>query len=222
MSTKNQKKHRKKRETETIDIDPSLKKHTLLEDIQALLIGSLLVSFGVTMFTHLKFLVGGTAGIAFLSAYASNYSFGVVFFVINIPFYFLALWKLGWQFTLKTFIAVLGVSFFSDFIPTLIEFGEINELFGAIMGGFLIGTGLLIMFRHKASLGGMNIVSLYLQKYHNVNAGRFQMVVDSLIIISAFFIVDLWSIVYSVLASLCMNLILAINFVKGRYLGSLD
>lgn len=212
----------KKRETETIDIDPSLKKHTLLEDIQALLIGSLLVSFGVTIFTHLKFLVGGTAGIAFLSAYATNYSFGVVFFVINIPFYFLALWKLGWSFTLKTFIAVLGVSFFSDFIPGLIEFGEINELFGAIMGGFLIGTGLLIMFRHKASLGGMNIVSLYLQKYHNVNAGRFQMLVDSVIIISAFFIVDLWSIIYSVLASLCMNLILAINFVKGRYLGSLD
>jgi uncharacterized membrane-anchored protein YitT (DUF2179 family) len=79
-----------------------------------------------------------------------------------------------------------------------------------------------MLFRHKASLGGVNIVSLYLQKYHNVNAGRFQMVVDVGIIICAFFVVDFWSVIYSILAAICMNLLLAINFVKGRYLGSLD
>lgn len=110
----------------------------------------------------------------------------------------------------------------TELMPYVFEFENINRLFGSVFGGVIIGTGILILFRHKASLGGVNVVSLYLQKYHNVNAGRFQMVVDSIIIICAFFIVDIWSILYSVLAAVCMNLVLAINFVKGRYLGSLD
>jgi uncharacterized membrane-anchored protein YitT (DUF2179 family) len=220
--TKERKDTPKEPPKESILIDPKLKKHTFFEDFQALAIGSLMVAFGVAIFTHLEFLTGGTAGVAFLSSYATDFSFGEVFFVINLPFYFLAIWRLGWMFTVKTFVSVLWVSFLSDYIPTLFEFGEINNLFGAILGGFMIGTGLLMLFRHKASLGGLNIVSLYLQKYHNVNAGRFQMVMDFIIIVCAFFIVDIWSIVYSILASVCMNLVLAINFVKGRYLGSLE
>lgn len=47
---------------ETIEIDPRLKKHTPIEDLQAFIIGSLLVGFGVSIFTHLKLLTGGTAG----------------------------------------------------------------------------------------------------------------------------------------------------------------
>ena len=208
--------------TESIQIDPALKKHSPFEDFQAITFGSLLVAFGVAMFTHLSFLTGGTAGIGFLTSYISPYSFGEVFFVINLPFYALAIWRLGWVFTIKTFVSVFLVSFLSDFIPTVFEFGEVNKLFGAILGGIMIGTGLLMLFRHKASLGGLNILSLYLQKYHDVNAGRFQMVADSITIVCAFFVVDLWSIAYSVLAAFVMNLILAINFKKGRYLGSLE
>ena len=209
-------------ETISIDIDPKLKKHTIFEDIQAILGGTLLAAVGVNIFTHLEFTTGGTAGIAFLSSYATGISFGKLFFLINLPFYALAIWRLGWIFTVKTFAAVFLLSFFSELVPKVFEFGEINPLFGAILGGLMIGVGILMLFRHRASLGGLNIVSLYLQKYHNVNAGKFQMVCDVLIVICAFFIVDFWNILYSVLAAVCMNLILAINFVKGRYLGSLD
>lgn len=209
-------------ETVTIDIDPKLKKHTIFEDAQAMVGGTLLVAFAVNIFTHLGFTTGGTAGIAFLSSYASGISFGKLFFAINLPFYALAIWRLGWMFTIKTFAAVFLLSSFSEMIPHLFEFGEINPLFGAILGGIMIGVGFIMLFRHKASLGGLNIVSLYLQKYHNVNAGKFQMVADVTIVICAFFIVDFWNLVYSVIAAVCMNLILAINFVKGRYLGSLD
>lgn len=206
----------------TIEVDSKLTKHTPVEDIQALLIGSLLVAFGVTIFTELKLLTGGTAGFAFLISYYTSFSFGEVFFVLNIPFYTLALWRLGLPFTFKTFFAVFLLSAFTELIPHGFEFGEINPLFGAIFGGLVIGTGVLMLFRHKASLGGVNIVSLYLQKYHDVNAGRFQMVVDAAIIICAFFVVDIWSIFYSLIAAVCTNLLLAINFVKGRYLASLD
>jgi len=199
-------------------IDPAIREHTLLEDVMAISVASVLLSFGIAIFSKMNFLIGGTAGVAFLTQYASGFSFGEVFFVINIPFYALALWKLGWKFTFKTFITVFLVSFCSDYVPLVFELGDINPIYGAALGGFLIGTGLLMLFRHKASLGGLNIVSIYLQKFHNVNAGRFQMCVDVLIIVGAIFVVDLMAIVYSLVASIFLNLILAVNHRPGRYL----
>ncbi|MDC3296577.1 YitT family protein [Balneolaceae bacterium] len=196
--------------------------HSLFDDVQAILLASLFMSFGVALFTQQEFLIGGTAGVAFLGSYASSWSFGQLFFVINIPFYGLALWRLGWFFTLKTFVAVGLVSILSDWIPQWIVIDSSIPLFAAIFGGSMMGAGLLMLFRHKASLGGLNILSLYLSKYHNVNAGRFQMMVDVVIIILAIYIVDIWATIYSVIAAICMNAVLAINFKKGRYLASLD
>jgi len=86
-----------------------------------------------------------------------------------------------------------------------------------LLGGFLIGSGLLMLFRHNASLGGLNILSITLQEYYGISAGKFQMAVDSVIIIAAIFIVDMWSIAYSVLAAVALNLILAINHKPGYY-----
>lgn len=199
-------------------INPSIRKHTLLEDALAISVSAIILSFGIALLSELNFLIGGTAGIAFLTQYATDISFGKVFFAINIPFYILAFWKLGWVFSLKTFFTVSLVSFCTDFVPMFFEFGDVHPIYGAALGGFLIGTGLLMLFRHKASLGGLNIVSIYLQKFHNINAGRFQMVVDVLIILAAYFVVDVMAIVYSVIASVFLNLILAVNHRPGRYL----
>ena len=48
------------------------------------------------------------------------------------------------------------------------------------------------------------------------------MIVDIIIIIMAVYIVDIWVTIYSVIAAVCMNAVLVINFKKGRYLASLD
>lgn len=55
-------------------------KHTLLDDIQAIIVGCMLISFGVTVFSHKSFLIVGTAGISFLTQYATSLSFGKVFY----------------------------------------------------------------------------------------------------------------------------------------------
>ena len=198
---------------------PEPPKHSVFDDIQGIVIGSLLAAFGIAIFSHMNFLIGGTAGVSFLVQYTTDFSFGLVFFVINLPFYVLAVKKLGWEFTIKTFLAVFGVSFLTEFIPMIFEFGEINPWFAAIFGGFLIGSGLLMLFRHKASLGGLNILSIYVQEYFKISAGKFQMVADTLIIMAAFFVVDWKALAFSVLASIALNIILAINHKPGRYRG---
>jgi hypothetical protein len=71
---------------------------------------------------------------------------------------------LGWFFTVKTFFAVGLVSILSDWVPQWIVIDSSIPLFAAVFGGSMMGAGLLMLFRHKASLGGLNILSLYLSK----------------------------------------------------------
>lgn len=194
-------------------------RHSPFEDAQALVTGTLFCALGFGLFTQAGLLTGGTAGIAFLVHYATGWRFGAVFFVINLPFYWLAVRSLGWRFTLKTFAAVALLSFFSELTPALVGFAHLNPVYAAVMGGFLVGAGLLMLFRHHASLGGVNVLVLYLQDRYGWRAGKIQMAIDCAIVLAAFAVVDVQRIALSVLGAIALNLVIAINHRPGRYLG---
>jgi len=52
-----------------------------------------------------------------------------------------------------------------------VRFAELNLVYAAVFGGFAMGVGLLILFRHRASLGGVNILALFLQERFGLRAG---------------------------------------------------
>lgn len=193
--------------------------HTRYEDAQALLIASLFVALGLTLYRHAGLLTGGTAGLSFLLFYWTHWNFGLLYFLINLPFFWLAVRSLGWGFTLKTFSSIALVSVWSELLPRWIELGSVNPVFATVMAGFLVGTGLLMLFRHKASLGGVGILVLYLQNRHGWRAGKVQMAIDSCIVLAAFVIVSPEKIALSVLGAVALNLILAVNHKPGRYMG---
>lgn len=193
--------------------------HTPFEDAQALVTGSLFVALGVAMFGKAGLLTGGTAGLAFLIHYATGWRFGPVFFAINLPFYWLAVRTMGWVFTLKTFCAIAALSLFTELMPLVLRFEALHPLYAGVMGGFLVGAGLLMLFRHKASLGGLNVLVLHLQERYGWRAGKVQMVIDCLIVLAAFALVEPWLIAVSVLGAVALNLVVAVNHKPGRYLG---
>ncbi len=192
-------------------------RHQPHEDIQALLTGTLFVSLGVVLFGQTGLLSGGTAGIAFVIHYATGWNFGLLFFLINLPFYGLAYRRIGRAFTLKTFASVALLALFSNLLPQWIHLRDIQPLLAAVLGGLLIGTGMLMLFRHQASLGGFNVLALYLQERYGWRAGLIQMGLDCGIVLAAFMLTDAWHIALSVLGAVAMNQILAINHRKGRY-----
>jgi uncharacterized membrane-anchored protein YitT (DUF2179 family) len=195
-------------------------RHRLHEDIQALVTGTLFVALGVVMFGHAGLLTGGTAGIAFLIhyAYAADISFSLAFFVVNLPFYVFAWRRMGAAFTLKTFTAVALLSLFTHFLPRGLTFEHLSPPLAAVLGGLLCGTGMLILFRHRASLGGLNVLVLYLQERLGWRAGKVQMAIDSLIVLGAFWVADWERVALSVLGAVVLNLTLAINHRPGRYM----
>ena len=192
-------------------------RHRPHEDIQALVTGTLFVALGVVMFGRTGLITGGTAGIAFLIHYATGWNFGLVFFAINLPFYGLAYRRMGRAFTLKTFASVALLAGISNLLPQWITLGAINPVFASIAGGLLMGTGMLILFRHRASLGGFNVLVLYLQERFGWRAGLVQMALDCCIVMLAFALTDWWHITLSVLGAVVLNQTLAINHRTGRY-----
>lgn len=201
------------------DPDTLPHKHRFYEDVLALLMGTLLAALGVAFYTEATLAVGGVAGVSMLVGYASGIDFATAFFVINLPFYVLAILRMGWPYTLRTFAAVLLVSVFSRLTPGWIDVASIDPAYAAIVGGGLIGMGLLILFRHRAGLGGLNILALYLQDKGIVSAGWFQLGVDLTILIAAFFLLPLDKVLLSILGAVVLNLVLAVNHRPGRYLG---
>ena len=197
---------------------PQPPKHRIYEDIQALLTGTLFVSLGIVMFGHSGLLTGGTAGVAFLLHYATGWNFGLLFFAVNVPFYGLAWKRMGKPFTVKTFIAVGLLALLTNVVPTLVRFESLNPVFTAVMGGLLMGAGMLILFRHRASLGGFNVLVLYLQDRFGWRAGRIQMALDCSIVLCSFAVVDWQHTALSVLGAVVLNQTLATNHRVGRYM----
>jgi uncharacterized membrane-anchored protein YitT (DUF2179 family) len=194
-------------------------RHTFLEDAQAILVAPLFVAFAVLLFRQAGLLTGGTVGVAFLIHYASGWPMGAVVFAINLPFYIFAVRSMGWAFTIKTFICVSLLAVYTEVLPMLVTLQSINPVFAAVMGGFLAGVGLLILIRHKASLGGLGVLAIYLQNTKGWRAGKVQMAADFVIVGAALLIRDPLSVGLSIVGALALNLVIAVNHKAGRYMG---
>ena len=184
-----------------------------------MLVGTLLVALGIALYSSATLSTGSTAGLALLLQYATHIPFGWLFFAINLPFYILAILRMGWPFAVKTFACVALVSVFTANIPHWLEISWVHPLFAALAGGALMGLGILSLFRHKASVGGINILALFLQDNFNIRPGFFQLAVDAIILVAAFFVLPFDWVIYSVLGALVLNLIVALNHKPGRYIG---
>lgn len=192
-------------------------RHRFYEDVVAMLIGTSFVSLGLTLYAQAKLMTGSTAGVALLVHYATNWQFALVFFLINLPFYYLAIKRMGWHFTIRTFIAVALMSVFTRLFPMWVDFSTLEPVFAAIMGGTLVGMGVLALFRHRAGVGGINILALYLQDNYNIRAGWSQLALDLLLMAISLFYLSPHQVALSVIGAVVMNVIIAINHKPGRY-----
>ncbi|MEN8919686.1 MAG: YitT family protein [Octadecabacter sp.] len=196
------------------------RRHTLLEDAQGLFTGTGMAATGLVILTHLGLVTGQTAGLALLLSYVTGYSFALMFFLVNLPFYWLGYKRIGPRFVVKTIVAVALVSIFSIWFPTLISFETLNPFFGVALFGVLTGAGLLAIFRHGASLGGVGILALYIQENTGFRAGFTQLLFDACIFAAAFFIIDARAVLFSMLGAFIVNMIITFNHRKDWYVAT--
>lgn len=199
--------------------DPEITRHAAYEDALAILMGTLFVAFGVMLYAQAQLVTGGTAGLALLLHHATGAGFWLVFSAVNLPFYVLALWRMGWRVALRTFLAVSLVSIFARLLPDWVSLTQLNPIFATVIGGGLMGNGLLMLFRHRTALGGVNILAMFLQERFGLRAGWVQLGLDLAILGASLFVIAPQNLALSLLGAVIVNMILAINHRPGRYLG---
>jgi uncharacterized membrane-anchored protein YitT (DUF2179 family) len=188
-----------------------------VDDVQAVGAAVVMASLGLALLNSAGLMTGGTPGLGFLLSYATGMPLGAALFLVNLPFYFLGWRGMGARFTLKTLGAVSALALGVEAVRHVLVV-HTAPMYAALAGGVLIGTGLLVMFRHKASFGGINILALFLQKRLGWPAGKVQMAIDLGILMGALFIMDVQRVGWSVLGSISVNAILVWNHRPGRYL----
>ncbi|MFA9560084.1 YitT family protein [Evansella sp. AB-rgal1] len=179
-----------------------------------IVIGCFIVSFGVLVLQNSEIITGGTAGLALSISYSINISFAIAFFLVNIPFYILSVRKMGWKFTLSTFFAVSLLSIMTELLQFIPNF-EVTPLFGAILGGSVIGIGVTVLFMNGASLGGANILALVLQKKLQINPGKTMFLFDFFVILIGLYSVGIVRGFYSVISIFFISII--ISLMKGKF-----
>lgn len=194
-----------------------MEKHTKKEDWIAILTGTFLVAQGVFFLQSASLLTGGTTGLALLVSQFVPLSFGTLYFIANSPFYVLGYIRFGRRFTVNSAISGALVSIFADNLSLFISLDKITPLYCAIAGGLLMGLGMLILFRHQSSLGGFNVLCLFIQDKFGISVGKSQLAIDTIILVTLFFFVSANVVLLSVLGAAALNLVLSMNHKPTRY-----
>lgn len=163
-----------------------------------ILIGSFIMAAGFVLFVSpYKLAPGGVYGIAIVLHYLLHTPIGLVGIAIDIPLTIIAIKILGPKFGVKT---VAGFVLLSGWI-SLLEFTwgyeplvEGDPLLSSIFGGLLIGFGLGLIFKSKASSGGSDIIAMILNKYTKIPVGQLLIAVDAAIVMISLVAFDDWKI----------------------------
>lgn len=198
--------------------DPQDGPHSLLDDAQGMITGLLLLSLGVILFKSAGVLTGGIMGVALFIHYVFELPLAPTLVIINIPFYVMGYFRFGKWFAIKSTLAVGLLALMLAFIPNWLDIQSVNPYFAATAGGLLVGVGLIMLFRHRSSTGGFNVLVLYFQDKFGWNAGICQMILDFLVIASSTFFASPDIVAASFLGAAVLNLSISINHRPGRYI----
>jgi uncharacterized membrane-anchored protein YitT (DUF2179 family) len=163
-----------------------------------ILIGSFILAVGFVLFiTPYKIVPGGVYGISIVLHYLFGTPVGLMALCFDIPLTLIGIKILGPRFGYKT---VLGFSLTAIFTDTLTFFWGFeplvkgDALLSSIFGGVLVGLGLGLIFRAKATSGGSDIVAMIIAKYTKLPLGMLMIYVDSVIVLFGVLIFRDWKI----------------------------
>nr|WP_225899600.1 YitT family protein [Croceicoccus gelatinilyticus] len=193
--------------------------HSLAEDVYGLVTGSTLFAIGLTLMKASGIVTAGMGGLALLASYLSPLTVDQAFWLFNMPFFVLAWSALGKNYFIKSVVAVGLVSIITAITRFSMEIGSIHPAFGALAGGTAAGAGILAILRHKAGVGGVTILSIWLEKKFGWSVGWMSFVLDAIIILSAILMIPSELALYSVLSVAAVSGILIAYHKPGRYTG---
>ena len=176
-----------------------------------ILVGAFIMASGFVFFiTPYRIVPGGVYGISIVLHHMFGTPVGLVALGFDIPLTLLGIRILGPRFGVKTVIGFILTAGFVDLLTYLwgeLPLVEDDALLSSIFGGLLIGLGLGLIFKAKATSGGSDIVAMIISKYTRLPLGQLMIAVDSVIVLVGLVVFQDWKIpLYS----------LIVIFITGR------
>lgn len=123
---------------------------------------------------------------------------GIIYYLINIPIFFLAYTRMGKRFFLKTLVTVTTITVFMSLIPTAVVVEDVMA--ACVVGGIVSGAGVGIILRMGSSGGGMDVVGVLLTRWkRDFSVGKINLLVNLVLYGSCLFLFDVEIVVYSVI-----------------------
>jgi uncharacterized membrane-anchored protein YitT (DUF2179 family) len=172
-----------------------------------IVLGSFILAAGFVFFiSPYKIVPGGVYGIAIVIHYMTQgmmswapggFPIGLMGLILNIPLTIIGIKILGPRFGVKTVVGFVLSSVFMDLIT--LYWGEKplvegDALLSSIFGGVLVGIGLGMIFKSKATSGGSDIIAMIFAKYTRLPLGQLMIYVDSAIVLLALVVFADWKI----------------------------
>lgn len=121
-------------------------------------VGCIIAGIGTALFLLPNRLSsGGFAGIATIFYYFFGFPMGTTIIVLNIPLFIISYFRLGKRFLIKGIYATILYSVIIDLLSQITTFTD-DRFLDSIYGGILIGIGLGLVFKARATTGGTDLI----------------------------------------------------------------
>lgn len=171
-----------------------------LFDSAAMVAGTALIAIGINIFfLPFNIISGGMNGVSILLFRLFNIPPDVTLFVSNFPLLLLSLVFLGKRYTLNTVVCAFLLPLFVRLINWIPPYTE-NAFLAALFGAVITGAGIGLVFRGNSSTGGTAIIEQIIHDYFRLPLGTAVILVDGLVLVSAFFFFDFTTGLYSIIS----------------------
>lgn len=189
-----------------------------LKNFSLLTVSTLIMAAGIYFFKFANnFTFGGITGLAVTIAKFTPFSASDFSFIANILLLIIGWIILGKTFAAKTAYSTILLSVTLSVLERVYPMSHplTNEpLLELVFAILLPALGSAVLFNIGASSGGTDVIAMILKKYTSVDIGRGLMISDILCTLSAFFVFDVKTGLYSLLG-LIMRSALIDNFIES-------
>ena len=172
-----------------------------VKHILGVIVAGIINAIGISlMLVPLSLFDSGISGTSFLLSEITPISLSLWLIILNVPFYILALKKLGKEFVIYSLIAIFSYSIFSYFLLNVANidfsqgspFTQQDMLLSALLGGCLSGCGSSLVIRFNGAIDGVDVVAVLFAKKLGLSVGQFVMIYNILLYIVSALVLDNW------------------------------
>lgn len=212
-----------------------------LKDYLYIVIGCIIAAIAIDVFlVPYKIAPGGLTGLATILFHITSVGIpvGTLILILNVPLFLGGFRFIGKRFIVKTLFSTVLLSAFIDlFEPftqrfinqyldkvTDVPYGS-NLLLYCVIGGFVMGIGLGLVFRAGATTGGTDLAAKILHRFiPHFTVGQILLVIDGLVVLLAAiafksFLLGLYATVAIYISSKVIDTILeGVNYAKAVFI----